>query len=149
MSLPPELADLAELARACGVRATPARLHVLGALRDASRALSHHDIEAALSAQPLDRVTLYRVLDWAVAAGLVLRSTDDNRTYRYSLAARHDPHAAHAHFSCDDCGRVFCLDDIAPAPAMPAGFHADRVDLAVHGRCAACSDDAPHHAPRP
>lgn len=149
MPLPPQLVELAELARARGARATPARLHVLAALRDASRALSHHDIEAALSAQPLDRVTLYRVLDWAVAAGLVLRTTDENRTYRYSLAARHEPHAGHAHFNCDDCGRVFCLDDFAPAPAMPAGFLAKRVNVAVHGRCAACSGCATHDEPLP
>lgn len=149
MPFPPQLVELAELARACGARATPARLHVLAALRDASRALSHHDIEAALSAQPLDRVTLYRVLDWAVVAGLVLRTTDENRTYRYSLAARHEPHAGHAHFNCDDCGRVFCLDDFLPVPAMPAGFLAKRVDMAVHGRCAACSGGTTPAEPPP
>lgn len=144
MPIPSEFAELAALARSCGARATPARLHVLAALRDATRALSHHDIEAVLSDRFVDRVTLYRALDWAVASGLVLRSIDEHRTYRYSLAARQETHAGHAHFNCEACGRVFCMDDPPQPPAMPSGFRADRVDISIHGRCAACSAGSEH-----
>ncbi len=73
--------------RATGARATPARIRVLQLLRDAPAALTHHDIEAALGDAMLDRVTLYRVLDWLVESGLAHKSADASRVYRFSLAA--------------------------------------------------------------
>lgn len=57
------------LIRRTGARATPARVRVLRLLRSAPTALTHHEIEQALGDLALDRVTLYRVLDWLVASG--------------------------------------------------------------------------------
>lgn len=139
MSLPEERHELAEVVRARGARATPARLHVLAILRGAARALSHHDIEAELADRPVDRVTLYRVLDWAVGCGLVLRSTDEQRTFRFSLAVSQAAHRDHAHFNCDKCGKVYCLEAAAAPVILPIGFRMERAELAIHGRCANCA----------
>ncbi|MBP8163590.1 MAG: transcriptional repressor, partial [Propionivibrio sp.] len=71
MSLPaldPE--SVASQIRRCGARATPARIRVLQLLRSTPGALSHNQIEQALGESALDRVTLYRVLDWLVESGL-------------------------------------------------------------------------------
>ena len=62
---------VAEHIRRLGARATPARIRVLQLLRAAPTALTHGEIELALGASVIDRVTLYRVLDWLVASGLV------------------------------------------------------------------------------
>lgn len=133
--------DLAQLLRQRGARVTPARLRVLALLRGAERGLSHHDVETALAGEPVDRVTLYRVLDWLVEQGLAHKIADEHRTFRFSAAGTSDrPHDAHAHFVCDDCGKVFCLDDTAPVPPkLPAGFASTQVEFAVHGHCAACN----------
>ena len=41
---------------------------------------------------------------------------------------------------CDDCGKVFCLDEILPeTPPLPDGFATTQVEYAVHGHCAACN----------
>lgn len=133
--------DLSRLLRARGARVTPARLRVLALLRAAPRALSHHDVEQALDdGTPVDRVTLYRVLDWLVEQGLAHKVADEQRVYRFSAATQDGvPHSAHAHFVCDDCGKVFCLDDVPlTPPRLPAGFASTQVDYAVHGHCAAC-----------
>ena len=62
---PPRGVDaVAEQIRRTGARATPARIRVLQLLRDAPAALTHNEIESALGALAIDRVTLYRVLDW-------------------------------------------------------------------------------------
>jgi len=55
-----------------GARATRARIDVLSALLAADEALSHHDVERRLArGHDIDRVTLYRVLEWLTGQGLV------------------------------------------------------------------------------
>lgn len=128
--------------RQAGARATPARIRVLLLLRAATAAMTHHDLESALGALTLDRVTLYRVLDWLVDAGLAHKSTDARGVFRFSAAAVGE-HTAHAHFSCDACGRVFCLDAAPPAPpALPHGFALSRMEIDLRGRCADCCGEA-------
>ena len=127
--------------RRIGARATPARVRVLRLLRAAPAALTHHQIEQALGDLAIDRVTLYRVLDWLVESGLAHRTTDAQRTFRYSLAAGGE-HAAHTHFRCEDCGRVFCLDAAPPVPpSLPEGFCLSRIELDLCGRCAECTGE--------
>ena len=130
---------LAAQIRAVGARATPARIRVLQTLLKAPAALTHHDFELALGAGGLDRVTLYRVLDWLVEAGLAHKSTDARGVFRFSVAAAGE-HQAHTHFRCDFCGRVFCLDAPPPSPPrLPEGFSLSRMDLDLRGCCSACA----------
>lgn len=135
--------------RALGARVTPARVAVLEVLERAERALSHHDVEQALAASGIDRVTLYRVLDWLVASGLAHRVTDAERVFRFSLASASAPaHAEHAHFRCEDCGKVFCLEDVpVRAPTLPAGFAPHAVELSISGQCARCDHKNNHKDP--
>ena len=134
-----EASTLAAQIRSVGARATPARISVLQILRNAPAALTHHDIERALGVAVLDRVTLYRVLDWLVDAGLAHKSTDVRGVFRFSVAAAGE-HQAHTHFRCDFCGRVFCLDAPPPTPPrLPAGFSLSRIDLDLRGCCAHCA----------
>lgn len=123
-----------------GARATPARLAVMQLLETADQALSHHDIETALADAGFDRVTLYRVLDWLEQVGLAHRTVDAQRVFRFSVAAVNTPsHSNHAHFRCDDCGKVYCLEEVPVAsPALPAGFSGTAVELSVTGHCARC-----------
>lgn len=119
-------------------RLTPARLQVLEILLAAPHALSHAEIEARLAA-PLDRVTLYRVLDWLVAKGLGHKIPGEDRSWRFNAIA-HEAHG-HAHFHCTRCGQVFCLSDLQPAFALslPPGYRFQKAELSVHGECPACA----------
>lgn len=131
--------DSAARIRAAGARATPARVRVLELLRGAASPLSHHDIETALGSASLDRVTLYRVLDWMVEAGLAVKRADERRVWRFALTSG-GAHHGHAHFRCDGCGRVYCLDAPAPQPpALPGGFTLAHAELDLSGRCADCN----------
>ena len=123
--------------------ATAARVQVLRLLLATHATVSHQSLtQAALNeGQPLDKVTLYRVLDWLVAQGLAHSVTGQDRVRRFGIA---DVHHGHAHFECDACGQLFCLPERAslPMPAAPDGFEARRVDITIHGRCAACAQTA-------
>lgn len=122
---------------------TPARVRVLQLLLASDAAMSHQALQqaAAASGQPFDKVTLYRVLDWLAAQGLVHSVPGHDRVRRFSLMSAHH---AHAHFECGACGRLFCLHGklAAPTPEMPEGFKPERLDITVHGRCADCAASA-------
>lgn len=130
--------------RAAGLKATVARGRVLDMLHAALQPVSHGDIEARLAAaeSPLDRVTLYRVLDSLVTAGLALKAVDARGVFRFSAAQAGVVHQHHAHFRCEDCGGVFCLDTPPPvAPSLPDGFRLHGAELDLHGTCARCGDE--------
>jgi Fur family ferric uptake transcriptional regulator len=124
--------------RATGERVTPTRLRVYVALLDSVRALSHHELESTLgTGAPVDRVTLYRVLDWLVEQGLAQRVAGIDRVWRFAIAQ--ESHAGHAHFQCNGCGKVVCLGETAASRVpLPRGFRPEAVELTVKGRCAEC-----------
>ncbi|MBL0142826.1 MAG: transcriptional repressor [Betaproteobacteria bacterium] len=126
--------------RLSGERLTAPRAAVLAVLLGSVTALTHHEVEAALRASlPVDRVTVYRVLDWLVQLGLVHRIPGDDRTWRFR-ANRGASHGPHAHFTCSHCGTTVCLEEVAMPPnvKLPRGFVREKVELTVQGRCAAC-----------
>jgi Fur family ferric uptake transcriptional regulator len=130
----------------CGARATPARIEVLATLLAAGEALPHHEIEKRIGRRHgVDRVTLYRVLDWLTAQGLAHRHAGDDRVWRFAAAppaGDKEPISAspHAHFECSECGRIVCLAISAPPTVrVPAGFRRREVEVTVRGWCAECA----------
>ena len=126
--------------RAAGERLTAPRAAVLAVLLGSETALTHHEVEGALKPSlPVDRVTVYRVLDWLVALGLAHRIPGDDRTWRFR-ANRDSAHGPHAHFTCTRCGKTVCLDEVEVPPRLrlPRGFVPQKIELTVQGLCAAC-----------
>jgi Fur family ferric uptake transcriptional regulator len=126
--------------RAAAERLTAPRTAVLAALLASDTALTHHAVEDALRGEiPVDRVTVYRVLDRLVALGLAHRIPGEDRAWRFR-ASRHPSRGPHAHFMCSRCGKTVCLEDVAVPPrvSLPRGFVVQKVELTVQGLCAAC-----------
>jgi len=147
-TVPPEIQ--ARLAQA-GLRRTLATRAVIGLfLARPAQGLTHAQVLAALASRgaAVNRVTLYRLLDRLAAIGVLERHTDDDRTWRFTLAEGPDADAV-PRFECDACHQQFRLPDAAgPTRAVVEqlqhtlamlGHQGGRIDLAVHGTCAACS----------
>ena len=136
----PAAADSArELIAARGGRVTRTRVAVIEALQRSAHPLSHDEIGATLDGAGIghDRVTLYRALDWLVEQGIAQRIAGGERAWRFEI--RRDGDHRHAHFHCERCGQIVCLEDVpAAAPALPAGFAVARAELVLHGACADC-----------
>jgi Fur family ferric uptake transcriptional regulator len=125
-----------------GARPTRARIAVLSILLAAREALTHHEVERRLQhGHDVDRVTLYRVLEWLTERGLAHKLAGDDRVWRFSVNARgHASGTAHAHFQCNECGKVICLDETRMPPiSLPRGFRRRGVEVTVKGSCAACA----------
>ena len=142
-----------ELITAHGGRVTRTRVAVIETLQASSQPMSHEELGASLAAidVPHDRVTLYRALDWLVEQGIARRIAGSDRAWRFEVV-RADSHR-HAHFHCDRCGQVICLESLQPAVAvaLPDGYRLDRAELVFHGACATCGEQriAPDGASNP
>lgn len=135
-------ASASDLLKASGERVTRTRIVVLEVLLAAPRALTHAEIVAAVLGHglALDRVTLYRVLEWLVARGHAHRVEGHDRVWRFNAVSEHSK--GHAHFHCERCARVYCLEDLRPAVAvgLPPGYTLSRSELTLFGVCAACKN---------
>lgn len=131
-------------------RATRALAQLFEARPDA--ALSEAEVESALAAAgaPVNKVTVYRMLDRFAAAGLLQRQVDAARVTRFALAPQGE--GAVPRFECGDCHRQFrlaqgsarvqsALKQVLQALAT-AGHESLAVDIAVRGRCAGCAHPA-------
>ena len=131
----------ADLMSKAGQRATPARLRVLATLLGLDRGASHHEVDAAVTGAPIDKVTLYRVLDWLVAHGLAHKIVSDDRVWRFRANEHRATAHQHAHFQCNSCDQVVCLENVPVSSRveLPVGFRSDEAELTVRGVCNKCS----------
>lgn len=141
----PEQIDqtVSELLQQVSGRSTPARKSVLSILLSAPTALNHHNIEEAVQQQDLsiDRVTLYRTLDWLVEQGIAHRIASVNRSWYFSALA-HPELEPHAHFHCKKCQQIYCLEDVHAAPLnnLPKDYQLEEADLCLQGQCVSCTN---------
>lgn len=128
---------------AAGERPTPARCAVLGVLLETERALTHHEIGDRLGGGvQINRVTLYRVLEWLVRHQLAHRIAGEDRVWRFNaFAPEEEAGHRHAHFRCNRCVSVTCLEGMSTtfALSLPAGFRSQEVELTISGICAECA----------
>jgi Fur family peroxide stress response transcriptional regulator len=84
----------------------------------------------------ISMATVYNCLDALVQCGLVRQVMLERGALRFCPNMRE-----HCHFYCDGCSGVFDIGFSEDAGvALPKGFHAERYDIVIHGRCPACSN---------
>lgn len=125
------------LISAAGGRVTRPRVVALMALVEAGRTVSHADLHRRLP--EVDRVTLYRTLEWLVEQHLAHRVADADGVRRYGPSLPRDEHR-HPHFHCKRCGLTTCLEQVHNPPIkLPGGFESGDVEILVKGLCKTCS----------
>ncbi|WP_041360031.1 transcriptional repressor [Nitrosomonas sp. Is79A3] len=130
-----------ELIRHSGGRATGGRIGILAVLLAEQQAITHREIEQRLlGTLRLDRVTLYRALEWLTGKNLIHKVTSDDRVWRYHANRELHSHQ-HAHFKCTCCSQMICLDvlPIERSWPLPIGYRFQEIELTVKGLCADCS----------
>ncbi len=135
--------DYSKLLVGADLPPTPHRLRVLEVIGKSPFPLSHREICRSLrESHPINRVTVYRILDLLVERKLVARIISGDRSFRYGLVAAAD-HAEHPHFYCRNCGDMRCLDqgalsvDLEALVKEPPGL-ISRVEVRLDGICNTC-----------
>jgi len=120
-----------------GFRFTPQREHVYAVLlRERDHPTAEQVFIRVKREMPeISMATVYNCLDALVKCGLARQVTLARGAARFCPNMRE-----HCHFYCDTCDSVFDVDYPAePGIGLPNGFEAERFEIAIHGRCAACA----------
>jgi len=122
------------------LKATPIRTEILKIFQQDDRAVPQSEILQKLS-HP-DRVTVYRTLQSFMEKGLIHEALSDQHETYYALCSSCKPgihRHHHAHFKCNDCGDVSCIEVESETRFDIPGFQVDKVNIEITGLCAKCS----------
>jgi Fe2+ or Zn2+ uptake regulation protein len=138
---PRDDAELSELLRRRGLRATSQRVVMHRLLRERNRHLSAEELlgEASERLPGVSLPTVYATLELFEQLGVVRRVNDGGGKLLWDT--RPD---AHGHMICSRCGRVEDMDlaldlERARRSAARSGFAPDRAEVVVSGLCADCA----------
>lgn len=140
--------------KTAGLRRTPVRLAVLELVTAAKRPLAAPDVIKRLGSDT-DPVTIYRTLNTLAEHDLLHRVRGEDGAWRYASTtsmtaptaageAETQPAHSHAHFVCDTCGDVECLeqvpvpDDLVRPKDLGRRYDVSYAELVVHGVCPKC-----------
>lgn len=129
--------------RDAGLRATPARVAVLGVLRGGGP-MTHGEVVDRLDGRGWDRATIFRNLITLVEAGFLRRTDVGDHVWRFEVLADdgHGPSHEHAHFLCTGCGEVTCMPELElklpRGGQVPQSVRSRSVEVQLRGLCDEC-----------
>lgn len=137
-----------EVLTEAGIKPTSNRILVLREIMKSKRPLSLMDLDSMLDT--LEKSSIFRVLTLLAEAGVVHAVEDGRGIVRYEACSGHH-HAGgidsdlHAHFYCESCNKVFCLDETpTPEVNVPEGFSARSINYMIKGLCPDCNRKTGH-----
>lgn len=134
--------DAAELLHKYNLKKTSPRVAIIEALQSAKSPMSEAEI-SKLMGNHYERTTFYRSAQTLEEAGLLHKIVVDKLQVRYALNVGRSLHAvrtAHAHFYCNSCHELICLEHIHPGPyRLPAGFQLQESEVVIKGLCDKCT----------
>lgn len=145
--------DYGELLDSVSLESTPQRLRVLEVVGNNSFPLSALEIFQTLDRKnPINKVTVYRILDLLVEKKIIDRISTGGRASYYGLAPNAN-HQAHPHFYCKSCGQMDCLNP----GSLPVDFETfkntfpgriDKLEMRLDGICKNCLKNKRNDTPK-
>ncbi|MEM9077319.1 MAG: transcriptional repressor [Bacteroidota bacterium] len=121
-----------------GLRKTKVRKALLHHFLQMEHAQSYSDLQLALKSE-IDKSTLYRNLTSFEQAGIIHRINDHSGTFKYAFGELPKNGHDHAHFVCESCDTVYCMELSTPLEInVPDGFKTNNVQTIIKGVCAKC-----------
>ena len=135
--------DVRQRLREAGLRATAARIAVLGLLGRIGTPGTHQEISDRLQSLRFDKSTIFRALNDLAAAGLARRMELGDHVWRYELATstENDQHPEpHPHLLCVVCGSITCLTDETIEIKVSKSIGPIE-DILLKGHCLSCVEE--------
>lgn len=136
-----EVADIEYSLNSNGIKPTANRILVMKELSKITHPVSLADLETALA--PMDKASIFRVLEIFSEKDIVHVIEDGSRSLKYELCQGKDHHSVsdqHAHFYCEECGGVFCLDEVSlPQINIPGEYRVKSINFMFKGVCPDCA----------
>jgi len=86
-----------------------------------------------------DRTTFYRSFKVLQERRIIHKIVIDNQFVKYALDNQVTHKSNHAHFYCEKCDTVQCLDEVeVNTPELPEGYSAASAEFIIKGFCSHC-----------
>lgn len=127
--------NIADLLSGHKLKKSSARISIIRAMLELGVPATEHQIGEKMAAY-YERTTFYRSIQTMIQAGLIRKIVVDNTLVMYALRDKPD----HAHFFCDSCRQLTCLEDVHPGPyRLPAGYQTRESEVIIRGLCRVCT----------
>ncbi|GAF03602.1 Fur family transcriptional regulator [Saccharicrinis fermentans] len=121
------------------IKGTGCRLGILDLMISSGIALSENEIRKNLEGK-YNRTTFYRSFKTLEERSVIHKIVVDNQLVKYELDNSVTRKKEHAHFYCNKCNTVKCLDTIEIAtPTVPKDYKITEQELILKGECNICA----------
>ncbi len=122
------------------LKRTSCREGIIEVMMSATQALSENEIRDRLPGK-YDRSTFYRSFKTLQEHNILHKIVVDNQLVKYALDNSITHKSAHAHFYCNLCHAVLCLESVAVQEIhLPDGYAGMETEIIVKGMCALCKN---------
>ena len=120
------------------LKRTSCREGIIEVLATAKQALSENDIRERLAGN-YDRTTFYRSFKTLEEHKIIHKIVIDNQLVKYALDNIITHKDEHAHFYCNECHTVKCMDNVPVQKyQLPDGYSDVETEVLIKGTCAEC-----------
>ena len=127
-----------EILNTHNLKRTSCREGIIDVVMDSNQALSENDIRKML-AGTYDRTTFYRSFKTLIEHKIIHKIVVDNQVIKYALDNSITKKDNHAHFYCNECHSVKCMETIPVQQyQLPAGYSNEETEVLIKGTCAIC-----------
>lgn len=134
--------EASEILRNHKLKKTSPRVAIIEALQSSPLPMGEDEISSMMGSH-YDRTTFYRSALTLEEAGILHRIVIDKQLVKYALnEGRHNNavRSNHAHFFCNHCQKLICLENIHPGPyRLPEGFQSQASEVIIKGLCSKCN----------
>jgi len=130
----------AEVLQKHHLKRTSCREGILDVIMRSDKAMSENEIREKLAGN-YDRTTFYRSFKTLEESRILHRIVVDHLNVRYAIDPAVNSNPLHAHFYCEACNEVKCMEMIPVAvPVLPKGYTANETEVIIKGVCHHCQD---------
>ena len=121
------------------LKRTSCREGIIDVVLSTDTALSENEIRSRLSGT-YDRTTYYRSFKTLEEHKILHKIVVDDQTVKYALDNSFTHKNEHAHFFCNECQMVKCLESYPLKDfSLPEGYTKNDTEIIIKGTCSGCN----------
>lgn len=129
-----------EILKSHNLKRTSCREGIINVVMSAGEALSENEIKDRLVGN-YDRTTFYRSFKTLEECKIIHKIVVDNQLVKYALDSEITKATEHAHFYCNKCHTVLCLENMPIQKIqLPDGFSNQETEILIKGVCSNCKN---------
>lgn len=127
-----------EILNCHNLKRTSCREGIIEVIMTSKQSLSENEIRERLTGN-YDRTTFYRSFKTLEEHKIIHKIVVDNQLVKYALDNSITHKNEHAHFYCNECNVVKCMDNIPVQKyPLPDGYSGGETEVLIKGTCANC-----------